>query len=178
MGFLKDDFSTLDAVEGVMAWLPPSEEEVRRCDAAAFAAGGLDPARVLHEFFMLKAALGLEYGTGMLERLGLRPEGLEQYHVLYVRRLAEGLLERFAAEGETAVMVLGGRMKAYSKALREGLHPEDPHLAVADAFTRLCGAADDRALVHLCLDGCRDMHSRFIGALTEVGRSGPGQGAR
>lgn len=177
MGFLKNDLSTLDVIEAVMPWLPPTEAEVRRCDAAAFAAGGLDAARVLHEFFMLKASLGVEYGAGLLERLGLRPEGLEQYQALYIHRLAEGLVLRFRGDGETAVGVLAARLKSYSRALRPGLHPEDPHLALADAFTRFCGAADDRGLVGLCLDACRDMHARFMGALTEAGAASSGKGA-
>jgi len=173
MTFLKNDISTIDVVNGVMPWLPPTEKEVQRCDAAAFEAGGLAPERVLHEFFLLKAALGLEYGLGLLEKLGLRKEGLEQYHAFYVHRLAEGLVSSFSGQGETAVGLLGGRMKAYTEALHGGRHPDDPHLALADAFTRFCGAADQRALVTLCLEACKDMHSRFLGALTDFGLGAP-----
>lgn len=169
MSFLKNDLSTIDVVEGVMPWLPPTEMEVRTCDAAALAAGGLAPERVLHEFFLLKVALGLEYGLGLLERLGLRKEGMEQYHAFYIHRLAEGMVSGFSGQGETAVGLLAARLKAYNQALHGGLHPEDPHLAVADAFTRFCGAADERALVVLCLDGCKDMHGHFLGALTDFG---------
>lgn len=169
MSFLKKDLSTIDVVEGVMPWLAPSEAEVRACDAAALSASGLPPDRVLHEFFLLKAALGLEYGLGLLERLGLRTAGMEQFHAFYVHRLAEGMVLRFQGEGEKAVGILAARLKAYTQALHLGLHPEDPHLAVADAFTRFCGAADDRALVVLCLDACKAMHGRFMGALTEFG---------
>ncbi|MGH7441322.1 MAG: hypothetical protein ACREKE_01470 [bacterium] len=171
MALPKGDLSTVDMVEAVMPWLPPSETEVRRSDAAAFAAGGLDCAQVLHEFFMLKVALGLEYGLGLLERLGLRPEGLEQYQVFYVRRLAEGLVGRFPGEGEAALGILAVRLKAYGNALRLGLHPEDPHLAVADAFTRFCKAADNNELVCLCLDACRDMHGHFLNSLGDLGFS-------
>ncbi len=167
MGLLKDDFSTLDMVAGVMPWLPPDAAEVSRCDAAAFEAGGLPKERVLHEVFLLKAALGLEYGLGLLERLGLRREGLEQYHDLYLRRLAEGMVAGFAGQAELAVGLMGARFKAYAAALHDGLHPEDPHLAVADAFTRFCGAADARPLVTLCLDTCKAMHTRFLDSLTE-----------
>jgi hypothetical protein len=169
MSFLKNDLSTIDVVEGVMPWLPPTEMEVRRCDAAALASGGLAPERVLHEFFLLKAALGLEYGLGLLEKLGLRKEGMEQYHAFYIHRLAEGLVSGFSGQAETAVGLLAARLKAYNQALHGELHPEDPHLAVADAFTRFCGAADERALVTLCLDGCKDMHGHFLGALTDFG---------
>ncbi|HTB23402.1 MAG TPA: hypothetical protein VK914_11940 [bacterium] len=169
MSFLKNDLSTIDVVEGVMPWLPPSPDEVLRCDEAALAAGGLAPERVLHEFFLLKSALGLEYGLGLLEKLGLRREGMEQYHAFYIHRLAEGLALRFPGQEETAVGLLAARLKAYTAALHNGLHPEDPHLAVADAFTRFCGAADERALVTLCLDACKAMNARFLGALTEFG---------
>jgi hypothetical protein len=173
MSFLKNDLSTIDVVEGVMPWLPPTEDEVRRCDAAALEAGGLPQERVLHEFFLLKAALGLEYGLGLLEKLGLRKEGMEQYHAFYIHRLAEGLVARFPGQAETAVGLLAARLKAYTRALHEGLHPEDPHLALADAFTRFCGAADEHALVALCLDACKDMHGRFLGALTDFGLAPP-----
>jgi hypothetical protein len=83
--------------------------------------------------------------------------------------LAEGLVARFPGQGDTAVGILAGRLKAYTLALHGGLHPEDPHLALADAFTRFCGAADDRALVTLCLEACKGMHAKFIGALTDFG---------
>jgi len=176
MSFLKNDLTTIDVVEGVMPWLPPTEGEVRASDAAAFAAGGLAQERVLHEYFLLKAALGLEYSLGLLERLGLRKEGMEQFHAFYVRRLAEGLLAGFASQRETAVGIMGARMKAYSEALHGGRHPEDPHLAVADVFTRFCGAPDEHSLVSLCLDACKDLHGRFLRELTEFGlgsRGGP-----
>lgn len=168
MGFLKQDLATVDLVEGVMPWLPPTAEEVLRCDAAAFAAGGLDRARVLHETFLLKAALGLQYGLGLLETLGMRAEGVEQFQAFYVRRLAEGLLQGFPNEREVALGLLASRLKAYDQALHSG-HPEDPHLAVADAYTRFCGAPDERSLVGLCLDLCKAMHQRFIQELKDLG---------
>ncbi|HTB33516.1 MAG TPA: hypothetical protein VK842_01515 [bacterium] len=168
MGFLKQDLATVDVVNGVLPWLVPSEDELRRCDAAAFAAAQ-PRERVQHEYFLLKAGLGLQYGLGLLESLGMRPEGVEQYELFYVRRLAEGLVEVFPNEKEQAIGLLGSRLKAYDRALH-GQHPEDPHLAVADAFTRFCGAADEPTLVTLCLDACKDMHQRFIQEITELGR--------
>lgn len=169
MGFLKPDLTTIDVVEGVMPWLPPGPDEVRRSDAAAFAAGGLPREKVLHEYFLLKTALGLEYGLGMLHTLGLRKEGLEQFHAFYIHRLAEGLAGTFSGQEETAVGLLAARVKAYAQALHGGQHPEDPHLAVADAFTRYCGAPDEHPLVTLCLDACKDMHARFLKELTDFG---------
>jgi hypothetical protein len=44
---------------------------------------------------------------------------------------------------------------------------------MSDAFTRFCGAADEHALVTLCLDACKAMHSRFLGALTDFGLDAP-----
>lgn len=168
MSFLRRDLTTVHVVEGIMPWLPPGEDEIRRCDAAAFAAGGLDRARTLHELFMLKAALGLEYGLGLLETLGLRREGLEQFHALYVQRLAEGVAAGFPHSRERAVGLLASRLKAYGAALH-GPHPEDPHLAVADAFTRFCGAPDAPDLVRLCLDTCKAMNRRFLKELADFG---------
>jgi hypothetical protein len=168
MAFLQKNLTTVHVVEGILPWLPPGEDEVRRCDAAAFAAGGLDRARCLHEFFLLKAALGLEYGMGLLETLGLRVEGIEQFHALYVQRLAEGVAEAFPNSRETALGLLAQRLKAYSAALH-GKHPEDPHLGVADAFTRFCGAPDEPGLVRLCLDTCRSMNRRFLKELSDFG---------
>src|SRR5262245_21327332 len=128
MAFLRNDLTTVHVVEGIFPWLPPTEDEIRRSDAAAFAAGGLDRAKTLHELFMLKAALGLEYGLGLLETLGLRKEGLEQFHAFYVQRLAEGVAESFPQSKEAAVGLLAARLKAHGAALH-GKHPEDPHLA-------------------------------------------------
>jgi hypothetical protein len=169
MGFLSADVATVDVVNGVMPWLVPDAAEVRRSDAAALLAGGLPHERVLHELFLLKAGLGLEYGLGMLESFGMRPEGLEQYHAFYTRRLAEGLVASFPNDREAAVGLLGARLKAYTQALHGG-HPEDPHLGLADAFTRFCGAADEPALVSLCLDACKAMHQRFIDEIAALGR--------
>jgi hypothetical protein len=168
MTFLRNDLTTVHVVEGIFPWLPPTEEEIRRSDAAAFAAGGLDRAKTLHELFMLKAALGLEYGLGLLETLGLRKEGLEQFHAFYVQRLAEGVAESFPRSREAAVGILAARLKAYGEALH-GQHPEDPHLAVGDLFTRACGSADAPELLSLCLDTCKAMNRRFLKELSDFG---------
>ncbi len=168
MGFIKADLSTLDLVVGVLPLLPPTADELRRCDAAAFAAGGLPKERVLHEFFLLKAAVAGEYAQGLLETLGMRPEGVEQFVEIYVRRLGEGLAATFPSEPQKAVGLLANRLKTYGTALH-GKHPEDPHLALADAFTRFCGAPDQADLVSLCLDACKGLNRTFLKELSELG---------
>ena len=79
MTFLKPELTTLDVVAGIFPWLPPTEEEIYRCDALAYSAGsstssgqGLDKSKFLHEFFMLKSGVALEYGMGLLETMGMR----------------------------------------------------------------------------------------------------------
>jgi hypothetical protein len=168
MGFLQTELTTIHVVEGIFPWLPPTEDEIRRSDAAAFAAGGLDRVKTLHELFLLKSALGLEYGMGLLETLGLRKEGIEQFHAFFVQRLAEGVAESFPSNREGAVGLLASRLKAYGAALH-GNHPEDPHLGLADAFTRFCGSPDEPGLVALCLDTCKAMNRRFLKELSEFG---------
>jgi hypothetical protein len=175
MTFLKQELSTVDVVTGIFPWLPPTEEEILRSDANAFSAGlstssgqGLDKSKVLHEFFMLKSAVALEYGMGLLETLGMRKEGVEQFHDYYVQRLAEGVADSFASSREAAVGLLANRLKTYTAALH-GQHPEDPHLAVADAFTRYCGAPDDPGLVSFCLDTCKSLNRRFLKELSDFG---------
>jgi hypothetical protein len=175
MTFLKQELTTLDVVNGVFPWLPPTEEEILRSDALAFSAGPstssgepLDKAKVLHEFFMLKSGVALEYGLGLLETLGMRAEGLQQFHDYYIQRLAEGVADSFPKSREAAVGMLASRIKAYTKALH-GEHPEDPHLAVADVFTRFCGAPDDPGLVSFCLDTCKGLNRRFLKELSDFG---------
>lgn len=176
MTFLKPELSTIDVVAGIFPWLPPTEEEIYRCDALAFSAGaastgsgqGLDKAKVLHEFFMLKSAVALEYGMGLLETLGMRVEGLQQFHDYYIQRLAEGVADSFPQSREAAVGMLASRIKAYTAALH-GAHPEDPHLGVADSFTRFCGAPDDAGLVTFCLDTCKSLNRRFLKELSDFG---------
>jgi len=167
MGFIKENLSTLDMVVGVLPLLPPTVDEVRRCDMGALT-GGLDRAQVLHELFLLKAAVASEYAQGLMETLGMQPAGLEQFVEIYVRRLAEGLAASFPSDPQKAVGLLANRLKVYGAALH-GKHPEDPHLAVADAFTRFCGAADQGDLVSLCLDTCKALNRRFLQELSELG---------
>ena len=168
MGFLKQNLSTLEMAMGVLEMLPPTVEEIRRSDAAAFAAGGLAREQVLHELFLLKASLGNEYGQGLLETLGMQKLGVEQFVEIYMRRLGEGLAVSFPSDPQKAVGLLANRIKVYAGALH-GKHPEDPHLAVADAFTRFCGAADDPGLVRLCLDTCKAMNRAFLKELSDLG---------
>jgi hypothetical protein len=167
MGFIKENLSTLDMVVGVLPLLPPSADEVRRCDSAAIV-GGLDKAQVLHELFLLKAAVANEYAQGLMETLGMQTAGLEQFVEIYVRRLAEGLAASFPSDPQKAVGLLANRLKVYGNALH-GKHPEDPHLALADAFTRFCGAPDQGDLVSLCLDTCKSLNRRFLQELSELG---------
>jgi hypothetical protein len=168
VGFLKPEISTLDVVEGVLPWAAPEDDEVRRCDAAAFAAGGLEPNQVLHEFFLLKAAMAGQYAMGLLESLGMKREGVEQFHQLYTAKLAEGLAATFKSGAQEAVTQMASRLMAYDKALHGG-HPEDAHLAVADAFTRFCRAADQPELVSLCLDTCKALNKRFMDEVASLG---------
>lgn len=168
MGFLKPEISTLDVVDGVLPWAAPELDELTRSDAAAFAAGGLDPHQVLHEFFLLKAAVTGQYAMGLLESLGMKREGVEQFHQLYTAKLAEGLALTFKSGAQEAVTQMASRLLAYDKALH-GDHPEDAHLAVADAFTRFCKAADQPELVALCLDTCKKLNKRFIDEVATMG---------
>lgn len=168
MGFLKPEISTLDVMEGVLPWAAPTPEEVHHSDQASQAAGGLDASLVLHEFFLLKAAVTGQYAMGLLETLGMKREGIEQFHHLYASRLAEGLQTAFKGSGKEAVVHLASRLKGYDEALHRG-HPEDPHLGLADAFTRACGRADDPALVSLCLDACRALNQKFMAEIKAFG---------
>jgi hypothetical protein len=167
MGFIKENLSTLDMVLGVLPMLPPTVDEVRRCDSASIV-GGLPLEQTLHELFLLKASVANEYAQGLMETLGMQPAGLEQFVEIYVRRLAEGLAASFPSDPQKAVGLLANRMKVYGAALH-GKHPEDPHLGLADAFTRFCGAADQPDLVSLCLDTCKALNKQFLKELSELG---------
>jgi hypothetical protein len=167
MGFIKENLSTLDMVLGVLPMLPPTVDEVRRCDSAAIV-GALSREQTLHELFLLKAAVANEYAQGLMETLGMQKAGLEQFVEIYVRRLAEGLAASFPSDPEKAVGLLANRLKVYGAALH-GKHPEDPHLALADAFTRFCGAPDQADLVSLCLDTCKALNRQFLKELSELG---------
>jgi hypothetical protein len=76
--------------------------------------------------------------------------------------------ESFPRSREAAVGILAARLKAYGAALH-GQHPEDPHLAVGDVFTRACGSADAPELLSLCLDTCKAMNRRFLKELSDFG---------
>jgi hypothetical protein len=167
MGFIRDNLSTLDVVQGVLEYLPPSRMEVEASDALADAAG-LKREHVLHELFLLKASIAAEYAQGMLSTLGMKEEGLEQFLQIYTVRLAEGLAASFPSDAQKAVGLLANRLKTYNAALH-GPHPSDPHLGVADAFTRFCGAADEPGLVTLCLDTCKALNRRFLKELSDYG---------
>ena len=50
-------------------------------------------------------------------------------------------------------------------------HPEDPHLNVADRFTRYAGAPDEPQLVTLCLDTCKALNRVFLDEIGALGKS-------
>ncbi len=171
MGLLRDNMSTEELAEGVSAFLPPSEEEVRRVDLLAIEVRfekDRDPQALLHELFLLKAGIAVEYAMGMLEKLGMKPEGIRQFHDIYTRRLSLGLAAASPSMPGRSVALWMGRMQAYGEALHRP-HPEDVHLNVADAFTRFAGAPDDPQLVTLCLDTCRSLNQTFIDAIASLG---------
>ncbi len=161
MSFLRNNMSTLELAESVSQLLPPSEAEVLRCDA-------INP-EVLHELFMLKAAIACEYGMGALEHLGMPAEGIRQFYEIYTGRLAKGFAAVFTSMPGHAVATLRARMQAYDEALHQP-HPEDAHLNVADRFTRFAGHPDDPRLVALCLDTCKALNQAFLDAIADLGK--------
>lgn len=172
MPFLRNNMPVPEIVEAVLALLPPSEAEIRRCDAIAFLVRfdeGKDPAAIVPELFLLKISMACEYAMGMLEQLGMKPEGLAQFYEFYTARLARGFTAFFQSMPGHSVVVLKSRMEAYGKALHEK-HPEDSHLNVADLFTRFAGAPDEAGLVALCLDTCKAMNQTFIREITLLGK--------
>lgn len=173
MSFLRNNMPVPEIVEGVLSLLPPTEAEIRRCDAIAFSARfdeGKDPAAVLPELFLLKIAMACEYAMGMLEQLGMKPEGVAQFYEIYTARLAKGFAAFFESMPGHSVVVLKSRLETYDKALHEK-HPEDPHLNVADLFTRYSGAPDEPMLVSLCLDTCKAMNQAFIDEVASLGKA-------
>lgn len=135
---------------------------------------GKDPAALLHELFLLKAGIAAEYAMGMLEKLGMEEPGILQFHELYTNRLAEGLaaVSRESMQGRSVTMLLS-RMRAYSAALHQP-NPEDPHLNVADYFSRMAGAPDDPELVTLCLDACKALNRVFLDEMAALGGEAKG----
>ncbi len=96
------------------------------------------------------------------------PGGIRQFHDLYVQRLSTGLaaVSKESMQGRSVLMMLS-RMRAYSEALHLA-HPEDPHLHVADRFTRFAGAPDDPELVALCLDTCKALNRAFLDEIASL----------
>jgi hypothetical protein len=173
MSFLKNNMPVPEIVEGVLALLPPSEDEVRRCDAIAASEPfdeGKDPAALLPELFLLKICIACEYAMGMLEQLGMNDEGVRQFYQFYTARLATGFAAFFQSMPGHSVAILKSRLDAYDRALHEP-HPEDRHLNVADLFTRFAGAADNARLVTLCLDTCKAMNQSFIDEIASLGKA-------
>jgi hypothetical protein len=171
MAFLKNNMPVPQIVEGVVSLLPPTEAEVRRCDALSDSLRfeeGKDPAALLPELFLLKISLACEYAMGMLEQLGMKEEGVAQFYEFYTARLANGFVAFFQSMPGHSVVILKSRMDSYHKALHEK-HPEDAHLNVADLFTRYAGAPDDPLLVTLCLDVCKEMNQAFLDEIASLG---------
>jgi hypothetical protein len=174
MGFLRNNIPIPEIVDGVLALLPPSESEIRRCDAIASTVRfeeGKDPAAIVPELFLLKISMACEYAMGMLEQLGMNPEGVKQFYEFYTARLARGFAAFFESMPGHSVVVLKSRMEAYHRALHEP-HPEDVHLNVADLFTRFSGAPDEAQLVPLCLDTCKSMNQAFVDEIRSLGKAG------
>jgi len=172
MSFLKDNISTVEFAEGVMAFLPPSPAEVRRCDEiSAFLKleENRDPRMLLPELFLLKVGLGAEYGMGLLQQLGMNEAGVLQFFELYTQQLSAGFAAFFKSSAAASVTIMRDRIRAYGDALHQP-HPEDPHLALADCFSRYVGAPDDPELVSLCLDTCRAMHGRFMDEIKSLSK--------
>ena len=172
MAFLRNNMPIPEIVDGVLALLPPSGPEILRCDAISQSARfeeGKDPLAVVPELFLLKISMACEYAMGMLEQLGMNEEGVKQFYEFYTARLAKGFAAFFQSMPGHSVVVLKARLEAYDKALHD-THPEDPHLNVADLFTRYAGSPDDPQLVSLCLDTCRAMNQAFIDEIASLGK--------
>ena len=171
MTFLKNNMPMPEIVEGVLGMLPPTEAEIIRCDGITESVRfeeGKDPAAVVPELFLLKIAMACEYAMGTLQHLGMNEEGVKQFYEFYTARLAKGFTAFFESMPGHSVLVLRTRLEAYDKALHDR-HPEDPHLNVADLFTRFCGAPDEPQLVTLCLDTCKAMNQAFLDEVASLG---------
>jgi len=172
MGFLKNNMTTLEILDGVAGYLPPTPDEVRRCDQlekSLHFESGKDPRGLLPELFFLKVGVALEYSLGMLQQLGMSTEGLEQYHEFYVKRLTDGMAGALQSDPSHGVALLMNRVQSYTQALHE-THPEDPHLNVADRFSRNVGCADEQQLTTLCLDTCKFLNKAFLDEISALGR--------
>lgn len=172
MAFLKNNMTTIELAEGVSQLLPPSDAEVRRCDELASMVAfdeGKDPQGLLHELFLLKAAMACEYAMGALQHLGMKEEGVRQFYEIYTARLAKGFAAVFSSMPGHAVATLKARLAAYDEAIHTP-HPEDPHLNVADRFTRFAGSPDEPRLVDLCLETCKDLNRAFLAEIASLGK--------
>jgi hypothetical protein len=172
MAFLRNNMTTLEILEGVTGFLPPTPEEVRRCDQLEKNVRfeeGKDPRGLLPELFFLKVSVALEYAVGMLQQLGMSPEGVAQFHEFYTNRLSQGMTGAIQSVPGHGVALLKSRMQSYARALHEK-HPEDPHLNVADRFTRYAGCADEPQLTALCLDTCKLLNRAFLDEIASLSR--------
>lgn len=172
MAFLRNNMPIPEIVDGVLALLPPTEAEIIRCDEITSSVRfeeGKDPAAIVPELFLLKISMACEYAMGMLEQLGMNPEGVKQFYEFYTARLAKGFAAFFQSLPGHSVVVLKSRLETYDKALHDK-HPEDPHLNVADLFTRYAGAPDEPELVRLCLDTCKAMNQAFVDEIASLGK--------
>jgi hypothetical protein len=171
LSFLRNNMTTLELVEGVTSFLPPTAEEVQRCDSLAHGIHfeqGKNPDGLLPELFFLKVSVALEYAMGMLQQLGMQPEGVLQFRDFYVQRLSEGMAKVAESSPGQGVLLLKNRIQAYAQALH-GEHAEDPHLNVADRFTRYAGAPDEPQLTTLCLDTCKSLNRAFLDEIASLG---------
>lgn len=174
MTFLKPNLTPQELLDGVLGLLAPSEEEIRLCDTLSRGLSldeGKDPKALLPELFLLKIGVGLEYATGMLAKLGLSEAALTAFHEMATARLAGGFAAHFRETPGHAVTTLRERVRAYAEALHLP-HAEEPHLHVADRFSRYVGAADEPLLTELCLDACRRLHQSFLEEMATLPRKG------
>jgi hypothetical protein len=172
MSFLKNHMPLPEILEGVVQFVPPSKDEVRQCDEIATALQveeGKSAALLLPEFFMLKIALVCEFSLGMLEQLGMDEAGRGRFYELYTSHFVGAFGIFFKSSPRQSVLLLKERMESYAEALHRP-HPVDPHLNVADRFTRAMGAPDEPALVKLCLNCCKSLNEAFLEEIKSLGR--------
>jgi hypothetical protein len=172
-GFLHDNMSVYELFDGVAQYLPPTGSELRKCDeiAAEIAAETGSPAQNLEpELFLLKIGVTAQYAMGLLETLGMEAAGISQFYQVFELRLAENFRSFFKTTGPQAAALLKRRLQEYETALHTS-HAENPHLAVADYFTRFAGAPDDARLVSLCLEVCKDLSDAFLKEIALVKES-------
>src|SRR5579885_1801538 len=109
MALIRPKMSPDDLVEGILAMLPPTEAEVEACEAFSKALKfeeGKDPANLLPEFLLLKVSVGCEYALGLLEQLGMKAEGIQQFYSLLTGRLARNFAAFFSGMPGHSVAML------------------------------------------------------------------------